>query len=328
MSDALGRAMAHDRYARPDAATFGRLLAQAGKLMPDEVPRTDLRHPGEGARRRPSRMDRDRLVYPGPASRRRGLRASRPPVPAAAGALLSGGRRSPLWSSSRPSSPWCGRSPAGCSPWPSSLPRSSRSGRDGASSTSCLAVPTMALLRWRRLEWAALLPGVMPVAVGLGSGTGPAAAGRASCCGAGEPLVGFMSGLVLVVAAGLGGWPDVPFTFNPGPGRAAHGGADSRLSLDRCSWRSPASSIPGPNCRCRSFSSPCSRCLLYAWLGASRERRMWGAIDVSHRCCSPPSCSFPSLVLGVPVELVPFPGRLCAVRYNRVPVRPSHLVRG
>ena len=48
LSDTLRKAMARDRYSRPDAATFGRMLAQAAKLLPEgkRVARS-----GQGARR-------------------------------------------------------------------------------------------------------------------------------------------------------------------------------------------------------------------------------------------------------------------------------------
>ena len=64
-----GQAMAQDRYARPDAATFGRLLTQAGKLIVRRSARQDPRHPCEGARRHP-RVDRERLVFLGSVSPR------------------------------------------------------------------------------------------------------------------------------------------------------------------------------------------------------------------------------------------------------------------
>ena len=75
----------------------------------------------------------------------------------------------------------------------------------------------MGLLRWRRREWAALLPGVMPFAVagGVGLAVLPLAGALLRRWGA---LAGFLSGLVLAVAGGLAGWATLPYTFNPGPG--------------------------------------------------------------------------------------------------------------
>ena len=46
LSDALERAMARDRYARPDAATLGRRLAQVAKVMPESSAVRDPGHPG------------------------------------------------------------------------------------------------------------------------------------------------------------------------------------------------------------------------------------------------------------------------------------------
>ncbi len=94
LSDALGRAMAHDRYARPDAEAFGRLLTQAAKQMPEEVPDERL---ATRVRERlaPSRLDRDRVVYLGQHVAAGGLRALLSPVPAAAGTLLSAGGDQP-----------------------------------------------------------------------------------------------------------------------------------------------------------------------------------------------------------------------------------------
>ncbi len=79
LSDALRKAMARDRRSRPDAATFGRALAQVAKLMPergrartqvkprdgrrparDERPAAKGRQPGAGAA-----VDSSRLVYLG-----------------------------------------------------------------------------------------------------------------------------------------------------------------------------------------------------------------------------------------------------------------------
>ena len=79
------------------------------------------------------------------------------------------------------------------------------------------AAVTLALLRWRGREWAALLPGIVPFAVHLGVGLVilPVAGALMRRWGA---LLGFLSGLVLVVTAGLAGWSVLPYTFNPGPG--------------------------------------------------------------------------------------------------------------
>ncbi len=64
LSDALERAMAFDRYARPDAATLGRHLTQVAKVMPDSSPYETL---ATKVRRRFTgpRADRDRLAYLG-----------------------------------------------------------------------------------------------------------------------------------------------------------------------------------------------------------------------------------------------------------------------
>ncbi|MBC7292659.1 MAG: serine/threonine protein kinase, partial [Thermoleophilia bacterium] len=64
LTDALRRAMARDRYARPDAALLGRLLAQAAKEMPEQVEEETL---ATRVRRRlqSPRVERERLVYLG-----------------------------------------------------------------------------------------------------------------------------------------------------------------------------------------------------------------------------------------------------------------------
>jgi hypothetical protein len=166
-----------------------------------------------------------------------------------------------------------------------------------------LAVPTMVLLWRKKLEWAALLPGTMPLAVvwGLGLALLPLAGAMLRRWG---PLVGFMTGVVVIVAAGLGAWPVVPFTFNPSPGAPLAAAADSvspwpvLLELARFLDSRPELSLQV--LLFALFSLPA-----YGWMGSSQERRMWGATTYLSALFSG-FVLLPIAVLGVPVELLPF----------------------
>ena len=217
LSSAIQKAMAQDHHARPDAASFGRLLSHATRVMPEEVQEETLAtrvmrrlEAGRG------RVEPERLAYIG-----RHL---------AAGIisllnLLYVLPRVPFYP--QPSIIPLIAVPAFVSMiWPFG---------GGIITLALLAPPifaysvgwgiiyavlaggSMALLRRRGLEWGALLPGVMPLAAagGIGLALMPVAGALLRRWGA---LVGFLSGLVLVAAAGLEGWTILPYAFNPGPG--------------------------------------------------------------------------------------------------------------
>jgi MFS family permease len=291
LSDALGRAMVRDSYARPDAEALGRLLSQAAKQMPEEVPTERL-----------ATRVRGRLV---------------PARHLAAGAfslccLLYLLPRAPFY-------PEVAILPLVIVPafvalmWPFG----------GALLTLALLAPpifafgagwgvvyvvpaalTLGLLRWRRREWAALLPGVMPFAVmgWVGLAVMPLAGALLRRWGA---LVGFMSGLVLAVAGGLAGWERLPYTFNPSPGTplmaAEHASSPWTVLTEIARFLDSRPELSLQILLFTLFSLP-----LYALAGGrSRERLAWG---VSAYLCVlfAAFVLLPILLLGVPVVLGPF----------------------
>ncbi|MHB1344407.1 MAG: serine/threonine-protein kinase [Thermoleophilia bacterium] len=73
-----------------------------------------------------------------------------------------------------------------------------------------------ALLRWRRRDWAALLPGAAPALVAAGVGLAlPALAGL--LLRRWGPLAGLLAGLVIAFAGGLGMWESIPYAFSAAP---------------------------------------------------------------------------------------------------------------
>jgi eukaryotic-like serine/threonine-protein kinase len=273
LSEALARAMDRDRYARPDAPTFGRQLAQAAKVMPEpstyETVATRIR------RRLPSpHTDRAQLEFLGSRL--------------AAGAfalcsLLYLLPRAPFY-------PESAILPLVAVPallalvWPFA---------GGVLALAVLAPPIfafgagwgvvylvpaaviMTLLRWRRREWAALLPGAVPFAVAAWVGLAllPLAGVMLRRWG---PLAGFFSGLVLAVTAGLAGWDLLPYAFTPGPGavlqNAAHASSPWTVLTEIARFLDSHPELTLQIVLFALFSLP-----LYVILGASRERRMWGA---------------------------------------------------
>jgi hypothetical protein len=301
VSDALAQAMAQDRYARPDAATFARLLAQAGKSMVDEIPEETFATRVK-ERLAPSRMDRERLVF----------LAQR--LTAGACSLLT-----LLYLLPRvPFYPEEAISylviipPFVALVWPLA---------GGVLSLAIIAPPIFAygagwgiiyvipaaltmFLLWRKgMEWAALLPGAMPFAVlwGLGLGLLPLAAAALRRWG---PLVGFMAALVVIVAAGLGAWSDIPYTFNPAVGKPLAAAADSvspwPVLLELARFLDSRPELMLQVLLFALFALPA-----FAWMGASREARMWGATTYLSVLFSA-FVLLPIAVLGVPVELLPF----------------------
>ena len=301
LNDALGRAMAVDRYARPDAAAFGRLLAQAAKRMPEEVPDERLVTRVRD-RLAPTRVDRDRLVYLGQH--------------VAAGVfalccLVYVLPRVPFY-------PQVAIIPLIAVPaflalvWPFG---------GGVLTLALLAPPifafsagwgvvytvpaalAMGLLRWRRREWAALLPGAIPFAVagGVGLALLPLAGALLRRWGA---LAGFLSGLVLVVSGGLIGWTTLPYTFNRGPGAslmaAEHAASPWTVLIEIARLLDSRPELTLQILLFALFSLP-----LYSLAGRSRERRMWGASAYLILLFAG-FALLPILALGVPVVMGPF----------------------
>jgi MFS family permease len=301
LSDALGRAMVRDSYARPDAGAFSRLLSQAVRHMPEEVPEERL---ATRVRERlvPARVDRERVAY---------LTQHLAAAVFALCCLLYVLPRVPFY-------PEVAIIPLIIVPvflalmWPFG----------GAILTLALLAPpifaygagwgvvyvvpaalTLGLLRWRRREWAALLPGVVPFAVagGVGLAILPLAGALLRRWGA---LAGFLSGLVLVVAGGLTGWTRLPYTFNPSPGvplrSAEHATSPWTVLTEVARFLDSRPELTLQVLLFALFSLP-----LYLIPGRSRERRMWGA---SIYLCAVVAAFalLPILVLGVPVALGPF----------------------
>ncbi|MCE5254488.1 MAG: serine/threonine protein kinase [Actinomycetia bacterium] len=308
LSDALERAMARDSYARPDAGTFGRILGRAAKRLParglSEAEETVDERLATRVRQRlvPGRVDRDRLFYLGEHF------ASGVFALCALWYVLPG----------VPFYPQVAVVPLIAAPsflallWPFG----------GAALTLALLAPpifafglgwgvlylvpavvTLGLLRWRRREWVALLPAVMPFAVQFGVGLAvlPLAGALARRWGA---LVGFLSGLVLVVAGGLAGWTALPYTFNPGPGavlRAAeHAASPWTVLLEMARFLDSRPEMAVQLLLFTLLSLP-----WYALWGRSPVRRMWGASTYLIAVFLA-FVLVPILALGVPVQLGPF----------------------
>jgi hypothetical protein len=307
LSDALRKAMALDRYARPDAATFERMLTQAAKLLPEEA-RAEAPAEGQGlaTRVRPrwasGPMDRARWVFLGQH------------VASAIFALCSLAYVLPRV----PFYPQAAIVPLIIVPtflalvWPFG---------GGVLSVALMAPPIfaygvgwglvyvvpaallMGLLRWRRHEWAALLPGVMPIAVGWAVGLAmiPLTGALLRRWGA---LAGFLSGLVLTVTAGLAGWTTLPYTYNPSPGptltAAKYAGSPGTVLAEIGRLFKSRPELALQIALFAVFSLP-----IYAWIGRSRETRMWGAA-IYLILLLLAFVLLPILVLGAPVNMGPF----------------------
>jgi predicted Ser/Thr protein kinase len=303
LSDALERAMVVDSYARPDAAAFGRMLGRAAKRLPEEAEAPDERLATRVRERLvPGPVDQDRLFYMGEHL------AS---AVFALCALLYVLPRVPFY-------PEVAIVPLIAVPsfvalvWPFG----------GAVLTLALLAPpifafgagwgvlyvipaviTLGLLRWRRREWAALLPAVMPFAVpfGLGLAVLPLAGALARRWGA---LLGFLSGLVVVVAGGLAGWTTLPYTFNPSPGpvlmEAEHATSPWTVLLELARFLDSRPEMVVQVGLFTLLSLP-----WYALWGRSPVRRMWGASSYLIVVFLA-FVLLPILALGVPVELGSF----------------------
>ena len=276
LSDALGRAMVRDSYARPDAGTFGRILARAAKHLPEEGP--------ELTEERFTTRVRERLTS-GPVDRAR-LNFIGERLVSAGGALCALAYVLPRV----PFYPQASVIPIimvaafMALVWPflgSTLALALLAPPFFAFGTGwgvlyvVPAVVSMALLRWRRREWAVLLPGVMPFAImgGMGLAMLPLTGAFLRRWGA---LSGFFSGLVLAIAAGLAGWTTLPYAFDPAPGavlRAAeHAGSPWTVLLELARFLDTRPELALQVLLFALFSLP-----LYALTGSSRRRRMWGA---------------------------------------------------
>ena len=165
------------------------------------------------------------------------------------------------------------------------------------------AVIVMALLRWKRREWAALLPGVIPLAATawLGLALLPLAGVLLRRWGA---LVGFFSGLLLAVTAGLAGYSLLPYAFTSGPGPLIH---------DAQHASSPWTALNGiarfldarPEMSLQILLFAFFSLPLYLFLGDSRVRRMWGGCIYLVLLLAA-FVLLPILALGVPVDLSRF----------------------
>lgn len=302
VSDVLESAMAPDRADRPDAAAFGRLLARAGSLMPDEV--------GEGGTF--ATRVKERVAFP-PISRERLVFMGRH---LAAGtlallALLFMLPRVPFY-------PEVSISYLVIIPpfvallWPLAggvltlailTPPIFAYGAGWGVIYLVLAVPTMVVL-WRKdLAWAALLPGSVPLVVtyGLGLALLPLTGAMARRWG---PLPGFLSGLVLVVTAGLGVWPLIPFTFSPSVGAPLSAAADSMspwpVLLEIARFLDSRPELTLQMLLFVIFALPA-----YSWLGRSRAARMWGATAYL-AALMVAFVLLPIVLLDVSVDLPPF----------------------
>jgi hypothetical protein len=301
LSDTLARAMDRDRYSRPDAATFGRQLAQAAKVMPElstyQTIATRIR------RQLPSPdTDRERFAFLGTR------------IAAGAFALCSLIYLLPR----APFYPEAAILPLVAVPsllalvWPFAggvlalavlAPPIFAYGAGWGVVYALPAIVVMALLRWRRREWAALLPGAVPLAVAAWVGLAllPLAGFMLRRWG---PLVGFFGGLVLAVTAGLAGWETLPYAFTPGPGpvlqSAEHASSPWTVLTEIARLLDSHPELSLQIVLFALFSLP-----LFGFLGYSRERRMWGAVLYLVLLLAG-FVLLPILALDVPVDLGSF----------------------
>jgi hypothetical protein len=113
-----------------------------------------------------------------------------------------------------------------------------------------------------------------------------------------------LSGLVLAVTGGLAGWATLPYTFNPGPGASLmaveHASSPWTVLLEIARFLDSRPELALQILLFAVFSMP-----LYALLGRSRERRMWGA-SIYLILLFLAFVLLPILVLGAPVMLGSF----------------------
>ncbi len=301
LSDVLLRAMARDSYSRPDAGTFGRGLGRVAKQLPEEeAPILDESLATRVRERLASPIvDRERVAFLGQHVAAAGFslcallyvlpRVPFYPSAAVVPLIALAGFLSLVW-------PFAG----------------------GILSLILLAFPffafapgwgyvylilaalTMGLLRWRRLEWAALLPAIMPLgaAIGVGLIAMPLAGALLRRWGA---LAGFLSGLVLAVTGGLADWSNLPYTFAAGPGPVLlsthHAGSPWTVLMALARFLDSRPELGLQMLLFALFSLP-----LYSLAGGSPERRMWGA-SLYLGLLFLAFVLLPILVLGAPVRL-------------------------
>ena len=125
---------------------------------------------------------------------------------------------------------------------------------------------------------------------------------------------------MLTVTAGLAGYSLLPFAFTPSPGpllqEAQHAASPWTVLTAIARFLDSRPEMSLQILLFALFSLP-----LYLWIGDSRERRMWG-VSIYLVLLLLGFVLLPILALGVPVDLAPLPGRVCAVRYNRCLVCP------
>jgi hypothetical protein len=136
------------------------------------------------------------------------------------------------------------------------------------------AVLTMGLLRWKHREWAALLPGAVPLAVAwyIGLCLMPLAGAVLRRWGA---LAGVLSGTVLAVTGGLAGWVSLPYTFTPSPGAtltAAEHAASPIAVLEEIGRLFALR----PELVLQIVLFTVLSLPIYLWIGRSAGARMWG----------------------------------------------------
>jgi len=304
LSGVLERAMARDRYARPDAAQLGRALARVSKMMPEPEGVTE-ESPTERMPTRPrTRFElplaaQERLFFMGEhvasgAFALACLAYVLPKVPFYPGAslipLVAGvSFFALLW-------PFGGGTVALAVLTPPIFAH----GIGWGALYSFLAALTMGLLRWQRKEWAVLLPGAALLLApwGLGLALLPLAGASLRRWG---PWVGFLHGLLLAVAGSLAGWSLLPYTYTPAPGRVldpalhAVSPATVLLEVSRLLDRRPELALQ--ILVLTVFSLP-----LYLFWGKSRLRRVWGA-SIYLVCLMLALVVGPVLLFGAPVGL-------------------------
>ena len=306
LSDALGRAMSRDSYARPDAGTFGRILQRAMKRMPEEEYREE---PDESLATRvrerfaTDRFDRDRLSYLGEhlASGAFALaslwyvlfRVPFYPHSAILPLIVVATFLALVW-------PFVGglaapgahgaaylrlRGRLGCHLW---------SARRGHHRPLALAPPGMGRAAARRGA----------VRDRRRRRTGAAAAHRGPPASLGR--VDRLSQRVGAHDRRRFRRVARPCRSRSMPGRVPRSCRPTTPPRrGRCSSPWPGSSTHGPSSACRSCSSPSSPCRSTLPLGSSPQRRMWGAVTYLSLLFLA-FVLLPILALGVPVELGPF----------------------
>jgi hypothetical protein len=287
LSDTLRKAMARDRSSRPDAATFGRMLAQVADDLPVGRWSRAKRKSDDGRRAEPeegfvtkirpggkrAEQADNRLAYVGQHLVSAGLALCSlayvlPRVPFYPAAAIIPLIAIPsfvalVW-------PFGG----GVLALALIAPPIFAYGVGWGVVYLVLAALTMGLMRWRHLEWAALLPGAIPLAVAgyLGLALLPVTGALTRRWGA---LAGFMSGLVLAIAGNLAGWQTLPYSFNPSPGTTLsavrHVTSPGAVLSELGRFLQSRPELALQIALFAVFSLP-----FYTWIGRSPGARLWG----------------------------------------------------